>query len=228
MSAEGKIADADGQDAEADGQDADAKVVSVSNGWPVCPFLADITMSKEIATDSGTITIMLPHLCGVTKVDSVGCIDMWGELNDANDGMVTNCIELTDIWYRNLHEYATTGTVGPGRKLPFAVQFFTPGWFPEHSEAILLEMRGFFCQLDEAGALRMTKYDFYELVKSYELVKTDKAWKDNISLKGMHSNTLHPIKVQPLYVYISSAGYRVCRMSFNTAVVVYLQSNSGP
>jgi predicted DNA-binding WGR domain protein len=63
--------------------------------------------------------------------------------------------------FRNLEEYANTGTVGPGRELPFAVQFCTPGWHPLiRDTALLVELRQYFCRVDGEGALLMTKDQF--------------------------------------------------------------------
>ena len=101
--------------------------------------VADIGTSAEIM-DSGTTTKM------GKKFDEETCLKMWGELNDDNDGKVTNFKELTDLWFRNLEEYATTGTVEPGQKLPFAVQFCTPEWLPGiRGNETLAKLREFFC-----------------------------------------------------------------------------------
>ena len=101
--------------------------------------VADIGTSAEIM-DSGTTTKM------GKEFDEETCLKMWGELNDDNDGKVTNFKELTDLWFRNLEEYATTGTVEPGQKLPFAVQFCTPEWLPGiRGNETLAKLREFFC-----------------------------------------------------------------------------------
>ena len=97
--------------------------------------------------------------------DEETCVKMWHELNDANDGKVTDHSELTDLWFRNLEEYANTGEVGPGQKLPFAMQFCTPGWLPTVSEEGLIKLRSFFCKRnDEDGKLAMTWGEFYKHV----------------------------------------------------------------
>ena len=64
--------------------------------------------------------------------------------------------------FRNLEEYANTGTVGPDRELPFAVQFCTPGWHPLIRDTFLVELRQYFCRVDGEGALLMTKDQFYK------------------------------------------------------------------
>ena len=140
-------------------------------------------MSEEkdaVDDDNGTTTPVVDSGT-TTKHDGCGCgqwcekcrelsdadiLTMWGELNDANDGKVTNFCQLTDLWFRDLEEYVTTGTVGPGQELPFAVQFFTRGWHPhpKTEDAHLITIREYFCLRDEEGKLQMTKWAFMALL----------------------------------------------------------------
>ena len=96
--------------------------------------------STATTADSGTTTKT------GKKFDKETCIKMWGELNDANDGKVTNYYELGDLMIRNREEYITTGGVVSG-KLPFAVQFCTSAWHPALKEAQRIKMRDYFLQM---------------------------------------------------------------------------------
>ena len=168
----------DGKIIDAGGLDADAKD-------------AEETATADVA-DSGTATKM------EGTDDEETCVKMWHELNDANDGKVTDHSELTDLWFRNLEEYANTGEVGPGQKLPFAVQFCTPGWLPTMSEAGLIKLRSFFFKVNEDGKLAMTKAEFYKQffsVPDFGIVRGKKLLNE-AGLRGVrphHLNmALHP------------------------------------
>ena len=87
------------------------------------------------------------------KFDNETCVKMWGELNDTNDGKVTNFEELVNLWYRNLEEYVVTGTVASG-ELPFAVQFFSQVWLPQSSVEDIKIVRDHFCAIDETTSKR--------------------------------------------------------------------------
>ena len=65
---------------------------------------------------------------------SVDYVAKWAALDDANGTRVTNLWELTDLWYRNLEEYAKTSKVSAG-DMPFAVEFCSveSGWLPGFS-----------------------------------------------------------------------------------------------
>ena len=110
------------------------------------------TIGYPIADDSGTVIKMEKG----GSFDQQTCINMWSELNDANDGKVTNFNELADLMVRNMEEYVTTGDVASG-KLPFAVQFCSPGWLPWVEKDRLIKLREFFCQ--------MTRYDIFWHIK---------------------------------------------------------------
>ena len=111
-----------------------------------------------IADDSGTSTKFTKLGMADAKSRSDACICMWGELNDANDGKVTNFNELADLMVRNMKEYVTTGEVASG-KLPFAVQFCSPGWLPLMENDRLIKLREFFCQMTRDAIFTATKDD---------------------------------------------------------------------
>ena len=110
---------------------------------------SDDGSTAKTAADSGTTTKMgVPWVGGRgrNQFDKETCIKMWGELNAANDGKVTNYEELGDLMIRNREEYITTGGVVSG-KLPFAVQFCTSAWHPALKEAQRIKMRDYFLQM---------------------------------------------------------------------------------
>ena len=111
-----------------------------------------------IADDSGTSTKFTKLGMADAKSRSDACICMWGELNDANDGKVTNFNVLADLMVRNMKEYVTTGEVASG-KLPFAVQFCSPGWLPLMENDRLIKLREFFCQMTRDAIFTATKDD---------------------------------------------------------------------
>ena len=132
---------------------------------------ADSGTSAEIA-DSGTTTKM------EGTFDKETCIKMWGELNDANGGKVTNFEQLVTLWYQGgdrvkgarvcfpgcgcrlaLEEYVVTGAVASGG-LPFAVQFLSQGWLPQLKERVKVELkilRDHFCAIDETTKKRESR-----------------------------------------------------------------------
>ena len=69
------------------------------------------------------------------------------------------------LWFRNLHEYATTGAVASG-ELPFVVQFCSPAWLPTQyrPEDLYKQLLGLFCKVDEAGKLVFKREDLYDLL----------------------------------------------------------------
>ena len=124
---------------------SDEKSDEKSDDGSTAKTAADSGTSAEIA-DSGTTTKMV-------KFDEATCFKMWGELNDANGGKVTNFEELVNLWYRNLEEYVVTGTVASG-ELPFAVQFFSQVWLPQSSVEDIKIVRDHFCAIDETTSKR--------------------------------------------------------------------------
>ena len=80
------------------------------------------------------------------RFDEGVCRSMWSELDGASEGGVRSFRGLTARWYRNLEEYATTGTVASG-ELPFAVQFCSPRWLPQLNEGTLVQLRAFFTRM---------------------------------------------------------------------------------
>ena len=81
------------------------------------------------------------------------CVCMWNEIHESeggadNEGGLKNFHELVNLWYRNLEEYAVNGTVKKPGKLPFAVQFFSRGWFPELNVEEVKKLRDYFCEKD--------------------------------------------------------------------------------
>jgi hypothetical protein len=130
------------------------------------------TIGYPIA-DSGTFTKM------EAKFDQDLCVCMWVELDDAkvtsstqrplrfHDGKVTNFEELADLMVRNMKEYVATGDVLSG-KLPFAVQFCSPGWLPWVKKDQLIKLREFFCQMTRDAIFYAIKDDtsWYEGAES--------------------------------------------------------------
>jgi hypothetical protein len=124
------------------------------------------------------------------------CKCMWGELSESEgvgeeDG-IKNFDDLVRVWYRNLEEYAVTeyqtgtGTVASG-KLPFAVQFCSPGWLPKVEPAQLKALRGHFCAID------MSKPEGQRLViKENELYATISSDKGR---KGLRDTTLKKLEI---------------------------------
>ena len=110
------------------------------------------TIGYPIANDSGTATKMEGSFSQQT------CVNMWSELNDANDGKVTNFNELAELMVRNMEEYVTTGEVVSG-ELPFAVQFCSPGWLPWVENDRLVTLREHFCQMTRDATLKAIKDD---------------------------------------------------------------------
>ena len=110
------------------------------------------TARYPIADDSGTVIKMEKG----GSFDQQTCVVMWYELSCANDGKVTNFHELADLMVRNMEEYVTTGDVASG-KLPFAVQFCSPGWLPWVKKDQLIKLREFFCH--------MTRDDIFWAIK---------------------------------------------------------------
>ena len=98
----------------------------------------DWSDEKHNEHGSGTDTTM-------DKYDEQTCICMWGEL--AEKESLQSFGDLITLWYRNLEEYATTGTA-PADELPFAVQFLSPGWFPKLTADELKTLREYFCAID--------------------------------------------------------------------------------
>ena len=69
--------------------------------YPPCVKRSNHCTTADVA-DSGTATKM------EGTHDEETCVKMWHELNDANDGKVTDHSELTDLWFRNLEEHGET------------------------------------------------------------------------------------------------------------------------
>ena len=124
------------------------------------------------------------------KYNKETCKDMWGELSESvgegeEDG-VKNFDDLVRLWYRNLEEYATTGTVASG-DLPFAVQFCSQGWLPKVKPSQLKALRDHFCAID------MSKPEGQRLViKEQELYATISSDKGR---KGLRDTTLEKLEI---------------------------------
>ena len=91
---------------------------------------------------------------------------MWEQVDEvlvALGGQCQDFADLTSIWYRNLEEYANTGTVVSG-EFPFVVEFCTSDWLPGLNDDERKIYLDYFCELDEDGKLRLTKADFYESI----------------------------------------------------------------
>ena len=138
------------------------------------------TIGYPIADDSGTATKM--EATSTQSFNQQTCVCMWIELNDANDGKVTNRNELADLMVRNMEEYVTTGDVASG-KLPFAVQFCSPGWLPWIEKDRLIKLREFFCQ--------MTRDDIFWAISAWKRSTKAIASKDDEGRKQL-KNPLGP------------------------------------
>ena len=133
------------------------------------PKLAFHCYNGVLSPDSGTATQM------VDQFDQQTCVCMWGEL-DAEFG-VKNFVELVELWFRNMDEFLTSGTVASG-EFPFAVQFCSPGWLPslkdrptrDGTQTLLAVLRNYFCAFEdtkEGGKkIVMKKMDFYNTIAS--------------------------------------------------------------
>ena len=136
------------------------------------------TIGYPIADDSGTVIKMEKG----GSFDQQTCVVMWYELSCANDGKVTNFHELADLMVRNMEEYVTTGDVASG-KLPFAVQFCSPGWLPWVEKDRLIKLREFFCQ--------MTRDDIFWAISAWKRSTKAIASKDDEGRKQL-KNPLGP------------------------------------
>ena len=91
---------------------------------------------------------------------------MWEQVDEvlvALGGQCQDFADLTSIWYRNLEEYANTGTVESG-EFPFVVEFCTSDWLPRLTDDERKKLLDFFCELDEDGKLCRTKNDVYRSI----------------------------------------------------------------
>ena len=93
--------------------------------------------------------------------DEQTCVVMWEEVDRARG--CKSFGDLTSIWYRNLEEYAITGTVESG-EFPFVVEFCTSDWLPKLNDDELKKLLDYFCELDEDEKLRRTQADFYRSI----------------------------------------------------------------
>jgi hypothetical protein len=102
---------------------------------------------------------------------SVDYVAKWAALDDANGTRVTNLWELTDLWYRNLEEYAmdrsmfSTRTRSSGDK-PFAVQFCSveSGWLPGFSAKQAGQLLAYFTRVNDSGSLVVSADEFYAMI----------------------------------------------------------------
>jgi hypothetical protein len=149
----------------------------------------DVDSVPHVASDPpGTATDTLDHGTGTTTTmegsyNKEICKAMWGELSESEG--VKNFDALVHLWYRNLEEYATTGTVASG-ELPFAVQFCSQGWLPKVQPAQLKALRDHFCVIDkskpEGQRLVIKEEELYATISSD---KGQKALRDT-TLKNLN------------------------------------------
>ena len=104
---------------------------------------------------------------GKGKADSVDYVAKWAALDDANETRVTNLWELTDLWYRNLEEYAKTSKVSAG-DMPFAVEFCSveSGWLPGFSAEQAGQLLAYFTRVNNSGSLVVSTDEFYGMIST--------------------------------------------------------------
>ena len=120
-----------------------------------------------------------------TQYHEQTCVRMWEQVDEvlvALGGQCQDFADLTSIWYRNLEEYANTGTVESG-EFPFVVEFCTSDWLPRLTDDERKKLLDFFCELDEDGKLRLTKADFYRSISTDEGRKELKATAKSLGMK---------------------------------------------
>ena len=104
------------------------------------------TIVHPIVADSGTpsdhITDMNRSGAMDVKFIEELCISMWTEMNE--EGECSNFNELADLMARNMDEYAATGSVASGERIPFAAQMCSPGWLPTIKQDKLIKLRELF------------------------------------------------------------------------------------
>ena len=79
------------------------------------------------------------------------CVCMWNEVGESegagDEGGLKNFDDLVHLWYRNLEEYAVSGTIVQG-ELPFVVQFCSHGRLPALHPGQNKDLRDHFCAID--------------------------------------------------------------------------------
>jgi hypothetical protein len=97
------------------------------------------TIVHPIVADSGTWTSRMDGSGMDVKFNDQLCICMWGEMKEA-----ANFCDLADLMARNMDEYAATGSVASGERIPFAAQMCSPGWLPTIKQDKLIKLRELF------------------------------------------------------------------------------------
>ena len=116
------------------------------------------------------------------------CVRMWEQVDEvlvALGGQCQDFEDLTSIWYRNLEEYAITGTVESG-DFPFVVEFCTSDWLPQLKDDVHNKLLDYFCELDEDGKLCRTKAEFYRSIsedKGRDELKTTLSTHKNLKFR---------------------------------------------
>jgi hypothetical protein len=118
-----------------------------------------------------------------SKFNVQTCVCMWEQVDEALG--CKSFEDLTSIWYRNLEEYAITGTVESG-DFPFVVEFCTSDWLPQLKDDEHNKLLDFFCELDEDGKLCRTKAEFYRSIsedKGRDELKTTLSTHKNLKFR---------------------------------------------